>query len=199
MNNKKCKPAASGHLFNLHGTMGLLVLACTAAPIASFAEATWYWKGGELDSSSHYLWQGLGNWTNEFGEAGDPARGDNVVLCDNSRPPAYNVCNSIGDDTASNSKRVALNSIVFDGYKKSCNQGNFALIGGGAGLKVLGDYKASHYTGILLEGEGDVPFDIVEAGSEFRGQMRMALWAATAGSGEMLRLAAKSLVLPPGR
>ena len=35
--NNKCKPAASGHLFNLHGTMGLMALACAAAPMASFA------------------------------------------------------------------------------------------------------------------------------------------------------------------
>ena len=37
MMSKKCKAAASGHLLKLHGTMGLVALACAAAPMASFA------------------------------------------------------------------------------------------------------------------------------------------------------------------
>ena len=39
MMSKKCKAAASGHLLKLHGTMGLMALACAAtiAPLAASA------------------------------------------------------------------------------------------------------------------------------------------------------------------
>ena len=143
------------------------------APLAANAE-TWYWVGANVDASNKHLWSGgLNNWTNANGVAGDPVRGDTVILRDNTYQP-YMTCNSNGDDSRTPSARVALDGIVFDGNKKSCNQGNFALIGGGSGLKVLGaSYAVSHYTGILLEGEGEVPIDVVEAGSEFRSQMRM--------------------------
>ena len=166
---------SNGMFSNLRGG-AIFATICAAVLASSIANAeTWYWVGNNMNASSQRLWNGgLNNWTNATGEAGDPARGDNVVLNDNTRSAPYMVCNSNAGDTSSTSPRVALNSIVFDGFKKSCSQGNFALIGGGDGLTVLGSsYSVSHYCGILLEGEGDVPFNIVEASSEFRGQMRV--------------------------
>ena len=156
----------------------IFAMICAALFAAGAAKAeTWYWVAANKNSENRYLWNGgLNNWTNSTGVAGDPSRGDNVVLNDNSRSAPYMVCNANGNDTSATSPRVALNSIVFDGFKKSCNQGNFALIGGGDGLTVLGSYGAvSHYCGIFVEGEGDVPINIVEAASEFRGQMRMGV------------------------
>ena len=38
MKHKKCRAAVSGQFFKLHGTVALLTLACTAAPMASFAD-----------------------------------------------------------------------------------------------------------------------------------------------------------------
>ena len=165
--------------YNCSKTMGWAILAAICAlaiaPLAAKAE-TWYWVGAKVNASNQRLWHGLNNWTNANGVAGDPARGDTAVLNDNTRSGPYMVCNSNGDDSkaASSSARVPLDGIIFDGFKKSGNQGNFALIAGGNGIKVLGSYGGvSHYTGILLEGEGEVPIDIVEANSEFRSQMRM--------------------------
>ncbi len=165
----------NGMFANLKGAVFAAIGAAVLASIAAKAE-TWYWVGGNVNASGQRLWHGLNNWTNANGVAGDPARGDIAVLNDNPRLGPYMVCKSTGDDwnAAASSARLPLDAIVFDGFKKSCNQGNFALICGGNGIKVLGSYGGvSHYTGILLEGEGEVPIDIVEAGSEFRSQMRM--------------------------
>ena len=167
----------NGMFANLSGAVFAAIGAAALASIAAKAD-TWYWVGANVNASSQRLWHGLNNWTNANGVAGDPARGDIAVLNDNTRLGPYMVCNSNGDDTraASTAVRVPLDAIVFDGFKKSCNQGNFALIAGGNGIKVLGSYGGvSHYTGILLEGEGEVPIDVVEAGSEFRSQMRMVM------------------------
>ena len=156
------------------GAIFATICALAIAPLAADAE-TWYWVGANKNGDNR-LWHGLNNWTNANGVAGDPARGDTAVLRDNQYAP-HTVCKSSGDDwnAASSSARVPLDGIIFDGNKKSCNQGNFAFICGGSGLKVLGSYGGvSHYTGMLLEGEGEVPIDIVEAGSEFRSQMRMS-------------------------
>ena len=152
-----------------------LICALAVAPLAANAE-TWYWVGNNKKASdNYYYWDGYNNWTNANGVVGDPARGDNAVLNDNSRTTPRLVCNSNGDDTSSSSSRKALNSILITGdFKKGGNQGNYALIGGGEGLKVEpSGYNAANWTGILLEGEGEVPVDIVEANSTFYTQMRM--------------------------
>lgn len=157
-----------------------LICALAIAPLAADAE-TWYWVGDNAASDGRYYWNedGTGksynNWTNALGDVGEPARGDNAVLNDNSRSTPYLVCNSNGDDKSAPSKRKALNSILIAGnFKKGGNQGNFALIAGGDGLRVEpSGYAASNWTGILLEGEGEVPIDIVEANSTFYTQMRM--------------------------
>lgn len=165
---------SKGMFSNLREAAILAICALAIAPLAADAE-TWYWVGNNKANDNYYYWDGYNNWTNANGVVGDPARGDNAVLNDNSRTTPRLVCNSNGDDTSSSSSRKALNSILMTGnFKKGGNQGNFALIGGGEGLKVEpSNYTASNWTGILLEGEGEVPVDIVEANSTFYTQMRM--------------------------
>ena len=183
---------SNGLFSNLAMPAVAAICAAILAPAAAHAE-TWYWVGLNANSSGQHLWNGgLNNWTNANGVAGDPARGDNAVLTENDYQ-AYMVCNSNGGDTGDHSPRVALNSIVFDGYMKNCNQGNFAFVGGGEGLTVLGVYALSHYTGILLEGEGEVPFNIVDASSEFRGQMRVVIRKDPSGVCRDLALVKKGL------
>ena len=158
------------------GMIFAALCALAIAPLAADAE-TWYWVGNNIAKDNKtYRWnEGYNNWTNALGEAGEPARGDNAVLNDNSRNTPYYLCDSNGEDTSSTSPRKALNSILITGnFKKGGNQGNYALIAGGDGLRVEpSGYNAANWTGILLEGEGEVPVDIVAANSTFGSQMRM--------------------------
>ncbi len=94
MKYNKCKAAASGHLFNLHGTMGLMALACAAAPMASFAAA--YTEG--MDSI--VLMQGsTDGTTNTLSEA----------------ITAYNAANQTSYDVSSFNGDLAAYAIVKEG------------------------------------------------------------------------------------
>ena len=173
---------SNGLLSNLGGVaLSATICAMLLAPGMANAE-TWYWAGTNKTGDCYY-WQGHTNWVNEAGIAGDPSRGDDVVFNNSGAPGAYYNCDSGGDDTGSYpyTKRVALNSVTFE-VNAGTSQGNFALIGGGAGLKVIpANYNVSHWGGILLEGEGDVPVDVVEPTARINMQMRMVARPDPAG------------------
>ena len=128
----------------------IALMVATAALAGGAYSETWYWTG-----SSSGQWTG-NNWTNatDATQLSTPSEGDTAILgVGNCASAVLNVCNN----------NRAMYEIRFTGNKRvDGNQGNYRLQAGGRGLQYLfTSSSGSHWCGLTLDGNGEVPVNIL--------------------------------------